>query len=134
MTAAAARAQVKQDLCLVDSHPAEHDCRRVKVDFRVHVQFGTLTFALRAVEMCAAGITLAGEMPLRKGDEVKLRIAFPGRGAELYAHGIITRSNSGQFGCEYWADNSYEQLFLNEFMQACARRLELRNNAACEHP
>jgi hypothetical protein len=132
MTAGTARAKVTPDLCLVDSHSAEQDCRRIQVDFRVELQVGTVTFPMRATEMCAAGITLEGDVRIDPGDKVQLRIAFPGRGDELQAAGVVTHINSGHINCEYWAANSYEQQFLNEFVQACARRQQLRKDG-CAH-
>jgi hypothetical protein len=132
MTSGAATAMAKLDLCLVDNHRREHDCRRVQVDFPVQLQLQQTAYAARAVEMCAAGITLSGHLPASLGDQIELRIAFPGRSKPMEASGVVRQVNDGSIRCEYWAANSYEQQFLDSFVSACARRQELRKNG-CEH-
>ena len=122
----------KIDLCLVDNHRREHDCRRVQVDFAVQLQLQQTSYVARAVEMCGAGMTLTGHVPAALGDTVELRIAFPGRSKPMEASGVVQQTNDGSIRCEYWAANSYEQQFLDSFVSACARRQELRKSA-CEH-
>lgn len=132
MTSTAARLKPTPDLCIVDNHPAEHDCRRVRVDFYVEVRNGQWTSSTQALEMCGAGIKLQGPVPAKPGDNVQLRIFFPGRRIPLEGKGTV-RSNGGEtFQCEYWALNSYEQEFIDSFVTACRRRQELRQTG-CEH-
>jgi hypothetical protein len=128
---AAATAKAKSDSCVVDLHPPEHDCRRIRVDFAVQLQLRDANYQTDAVEMCGAGIALSGKAPVIVGDEVKLRIGFPGR-EPLDAHAIVRHMHNGTIGCEFWATNSYEQQFLDSFVTACARRQELRKNS-CAH-
>jgi hypothetical protein len=131
--AAAATAKAKSDSCVVDLHPAEHDCRRVQVDFLVSILFGDTAYSTHAVEMCGAGLTLNGRVPAAVGEQVQLRIAFPGRSSNpLEARGVIRYKINGSIGCEFWAANSYEQQFLDGFVTACARRHELRKQG-CGH-
>jgi hypothetical protein len=127
----AAAAKAKTDLCVIDFHPAEHDCQRIRVDFTVHLQLRDSAYATQAVEMCGAGITLNGNAPVIVGDEVELRIDFPGR-RTLEANGLVRNKNNGAIHCEFWAANSYEQQFLDSFVTACAKRQELRKNG-CAH-
>ena len=128
---AAAPARSKADSCVVDLHPAEHDCRRIRVDFSVQLLLRDTTYTTEAIEMCGAGLTLSGNAPVIVGDEIQLRIGFPGRKA-LEARGIVRHRHNGLIGCEFWAANSYEQQFLDSFVTACARRQDLRKNG-CAH-
>lgn len=132
MTSGAGTAKARIDLCLVDNHSSERDCRRVRVDFAVQLQLQQTSYAARAAEMCAAGITLTGHVPAAVGDHVQLRIAFPGRSKPMEASGVVRQATDESIRCEYWAANSYEQQFLDSFVSACARRQELRKNG-CEH-
>lgn len=131
--AAAATAKAKADSCVVDLHPAEHDCRRIRVDFTVQIQVRDTNYRTEAIEMCGAGITLSGKAPVTVGDAVQLHIDFPGRrGNHLEAKGVVRHMHNGTIGCEFWATSSYEQQFLDSFVTACARRQELRKNG-CGH-
>jgi hypothetical protein len=134
MSAASAKLIPQPKWCLVDQQPAEHDCKRVTVDFAVRLQLRDLNYPMRAVQMCGAGITLSGQVPAAINDNVQLTIAFPGRRHPLLATGRVVRVTGAELGCEYWATNSYEQQFLDAFVQACARRQELRKSGPCDHP
>jgi hypothetical protein len=133
MSAASAKPTPEPKLCLVDQHPAEHDCKRVTVDFAVRLQLRNISYPLRAVQMCGAGITLSGQVPAAMNDKVDLTIAFPGRRHPLLAIGKVVRATGAELGCEFWALNAYEQQFLDAFVEACARRQELRKTDPCDH-
>lgn len=122
-----------KELCIVDFHPAEQDCRRIQVDFRVLVEIGTLVYAARAVEMCGAGLRMASEAPVKPGDRIRLRMSFPGISQEVSATARVNLVTGGVIGCEFWATNGYQQQFVDAFVQACARRNELRSVAPCSH-
>lgn len=133
MSAVAAKPSPEPKLCLVDQHPAEHDCKRVTVDFAVRLQLRNLSYPMRATQMCGAGITLSGQVPAALNDKVELTIAFPGRRDPLLASGRVVRVTGAELGCEFWAVHAYEQQFLDAFVHACARRTELRKSGPCEH-
>jgi hypothetical protein len=133
MSAASAKPSPELKLCIVDQRAAEHDCKRVTVDFAVRLQLRSTSYPMRAVQMCGAGITLSGQVPAALNEKVELTIAFPGRRHPLLATGRVVSVTGAELGCEYWATDAYEQQFLDAFVQACARRQELRKSGPCEH-
>jgi hypothetical protein len=122
-----------KELCIVDYHPAEPDCRRIQVDFRVLLEIGTLVYAARAVDMCGAGLRMASDAPVQPGDSIRLRMSFPGISQEVSATARVNLSADGVIGCEFWAANGYQQQFVDAFVQACARRQQLRSATPCGH-